>query len=248
MTKFLKQPTKLKFLLRQLKYLFYKYFKGLLKWKKINGIYLDITHSSISDKELYYLTRNLYENSEYKLIVPEIVAEDRIVEFGSGMGYMASALSNLTKNQIVTFEANPNTISLIKKVLKKNNSNAQVIHAAIVPNDYKLDIVDFFLSEHLIASTLMSSKNGHKVKVPAKKVEDVLLEYEPNTLVIDIEGAENDVLISVDWTKYANVKKIFVETHLRFTGEEPLNAMISYMNKTGFVIAKQMNNQLYFKK
>jgi hypothetical protein len=69
------------------------------------------------------------------------------------------------------------------------------------------------------------------IKVPAIRFEEVIALHHPNALIMDVEGAECELLTGAG---LADINKILVETHYRYAGREKVDRMVLSLLEQGF--------------
>ena len=147
-----------------------------------------------------------------------------VIELGGGIGYMSTLVS--TKRQVKSvhvFEANPNLIPYIEAVHAANGvTNAHVINAVLGPRKGR---TDFYLRDPLLGSSmhrLEEKTDPHSVKVDVLNARSTFKEIGANVLICDIEGAEVDLLPSLD---LSGLRAAIVETHPQWIGPEGIKTV-----------------------
>ncbi len=168
------------------------------------------------------LRENAYEAKESEAALRVVREGDVVVELGGGIGYMSTLVA--TKRAIKSvhvFEANPNLIPYIKSVHAANGvTNAHVTNAILGP---RKGSADFYVREPMLGSSLTVLEG--EVDPPATKV-DVLdakatfKDIGATVLICDIEGAEVDLIPSIDLT---GLRAAIIETHPQWIGPEGIN-------------------------
>lgn len=137
--------------------------------------------------------------------------------------YVKKHKSKLKKIYVV--EANPKNISKLKKTWK-NYKNIKILNCAITPNNFKKKKIKLFYSEddaphyQLLSNNIQHVKQYYpksKIKciiVKTLKISSFLNKYFKNKVIeslsIDVEGADFDILMSINFTKHI-INNISVE-------------------------------------
>jgi FkbM family methyltransferase len=180
---------------------------------------------------------DMYEVPERRIAAHTIRPGDNVLEIGGGIGIVGvqAALACGRETTHVIFEANRDLTPNIKQTLKLNSVEAKVIWGAVVPNDYVGDEATFNVSEQFWSSSLITKETdkSKKVRVPAFRIADVVEEYSPDVLIMDVEGAERELLANADLRR---LKALCVEFHSRYIGRDAVNALIRHLISSGFDI------------
>ena len=200
----------------------------------IDGLHLPIDQKLCSPairREIYFET---YEQDERRLIPDLVKPEDRVLELGAGIGLVTATIVKASPAASLHIEANKDLIPAIKETLSANNLDAEIRHAAIVADDFPGTEVDLLTGAEFWSSSLHQRNNlDRSVKVPATRLIDALSSFRPSVLVIDVEGAECNLLTGVALT---GVRAISVELHARITGVSPQRRMVQSLLAEGFHI------------
>ena len=137
--------------------------------------------------------------------------------------YVKKHKSKLKKIYVV--EANPKNINKLKKTWK-NYKNIKILNCAITANNFKKKKIKLFYSEddaphyQLLSNNIQHVKQYYpksKIKfiiVKTLKISSFLNKYFKNKIIeslsIDVEGADFDILMSIDLTKHI-INNISVE-------------------------------------
>lgn len=200
----------------------------------IDGLRLPIDQKLCSPairREIYFET---YEQDERRLIPDLITSEDRVLELGAGIGLVTATIIKASPAASLHIEANKDLIPAIRETLAANDMDAEVRHSAIVADDFVGTDVDLLTGAEFWSSSLHQRDNlDRATKVPALRLGDVLQTFRPSVLVIDVEGAECNLLTGA---ALAGVRAISVELHARITGVFPQKRMVQSLLAEGFHI------------
>ena len=177
------------------------------------------------------LIKGYYESDEARSLNDLIQPDDRILELGSGLGYVAClAAKKAHRGQVLSFEANPKMVELAKETVQLNSIDNVEIRNGILALDEGTR--KFYVSEHFWESSLEPNSNWNEISVPAESIKATLESFCPNVLLVDIEGGEYELFKTPFWNLNGVLKKMSIEFHkcdnphevfseLNFTGWEP---------------------------
>lgn len=165
------------------------------------------------------LRRGVYERKESEAALRVVRAGDVVVELGGGIGYMSTLVATKRKIESVhVFEANANLIPYMKQVHEVNGvTNAHVTNAILGPRKGK---VDFYIREPMLGSSmevLEGEVDPPSVKVDVLNAKTTFKDIGATVLICDIEGAEVDLIPSIDLT---GLRAAIIETHPQWIGPE----------------------------
>jgi FkbM family methyltransferase len=154
-----------------------------------------------------------------------IKKSDTVVEVGANFGGLTLLLSDLAL-EVYSLERSPKTFKYLKRFVK-NRKNVKVFCVAASSEDgfTVLRTDDAGLSEE--ASIREGNPEANLttgVMVPTARLDSMNFEHPPTCLVLDCEGAEEDVLRGAMHLLRASVNTVLVEIHRTKEGttEEPI--------------------------
>ncbi|MEP4246692.1 FkbM family methyltransferase [Tateyamaria sp.] len=175
-----------------------------------------------------------YEESEARAARMRVKKGSRVLELGGGVGYISSVCAQITDPaNIVTVEANPNTLDIIRHNLDLNGaSKAQLIHGAVVGRDADMDTVLFRVGRVFWGSSIADARSPSEdvVEVPAVSIADLFRTHRPNIVIIDIEGAEQH-LFDRPWPQH--VRQVIMEIHPKRYPASTIKDIVDCMSKSG---------------
>ena len=183
-------------------------------------------HPEIMQGKIRRLLRNNdYEAKETEAALRVVKEGDVVVELGGGIGYMSTLVA--TKRAIKSvhvFEANPNLIPYIRSVHAANDvTNAHVTNAILGP---RKGSVDFYVREPMLGSSMQvleGEVDPPSVKVDVLNAKTTFKDIGANVLICDIEGAEVDLIPSLDLSGF---RAAIIETHPQWIGPEGMNKVM----------------------
>ncbi len=181
------------------------------------------------------LREGSYERKEADAVMKMVADGDRVLELGTGIGFMSSLIA-VHKNVacVETYEANPTLIPYIRQVHALNgvSNRVQVHNALLAPTAG--DPVTFYERRNFLASSLDASSDTKNIvakhQITVLGVNDVIARVAPNVLICDIEGAEADLLPAAD---LSGLRIAIVELHPQWIGQAGVQAVFDAFHKAG---------------
>ena len=197
---------------------------------RIDGAWVSTDLKDIPLSVQRLLFKKTYEDKERTLIKSILNENSRVLEIGTGIGLISLVSRIIAKNGAVrSYEANPIMETVIKKNYVLNNLEPDLIMKAVSTDGKDLT---FFLDKNVIASSSIDRDEGHqKITVESAKFSSILREFKPDTVIMDVEGAEISIL---DCELLNSVKNIVVELHPHVVGESEINVLLQKLKGFGF--------------
>lgn len=212
---------------------------------EVMGVKLALHHPSISDRMKYVMWRG-YESGDALVASTALSPEDRVLEIGGSIGFMAlHCIKNLGISQYCVVEANPSLKNLLEENFALNQCQMpSLIQVAVANEDGE---IDFNVNRNFWSSSLLDrSGTSTTVRIPAVTLTTAatMAGFAPNTLIMDIEGAET----SLSTSSFAQFEKLIIEFHPKLAGELPTRKLIEGIEMLGFEMKKQVGATRYYKK
>lgn len=194
------------------------------------GVKLFVDRDLLTTKEIRGLCKGLHEDAECRILSSVVEPGDRIVEIGAGFGMTGLLCAKITgAENVVCYEANDELKPLIEKNAKLNGIDLNVHFAPVTVDG---GVCEFYRTATLIGSgTAKTAATVTTVNKQSVALKDVLAEYKPNMLVMDVEGSESDLLRQ----PLPGVEKVLVEIHPHKTSNKALRDMTANLLEQGFV-------------
>ena len=221
----------------QLRYRF-KYVLPKLQEITLEGMRFDV--SGLSTKIRNRLLSGAYEAHEKKMCFDYLTADDSVLEIGGAIGFIGLVCQKkLGIKNYASFEANPKTYEILKRNYELNGLEPRVWNMALANADGHVDLEvgsDFWSNSICYDS---GCKEGVKtVRVPAGTLDTLLrlVGEKVNTLIIDIEGAEQ----YIDFRRIPeDISKIIIELHPGVMGQELMYNIVATLIGLGFRVARE---------
>lgn len=190
------------------------------------------------------LIKGRYEQDERRLLKKSVSKGDRVVDLGAGIGLIGLIARNLAgpDGGVISFEAN----RVLEDIILKNyslNSLAPTLEMKAV--DEFGDGVDFVVSKDILGSSAekLPSCDNTKEIVTSVALDEVVNQYQPNVLIMDIEGSEVALLNS---KSLDHVQRVLVEMHPRILGADVCKNIEQVMVDRGFVQIDRAGDNILF--
>jgi FkbM family methyltransferase len=176
------------------------------------------------------LYKETYESDERYLVNKMLEPEDRVLEIGAGIGVVSSLCGlKCSKGAVVSYEANPNAYDFALENIKLNKLSIDLRNKMLGSERGEKD---FYISSKILSSSAKDRGFGGKVTLPCDDISEVIGDFKPTALVMDVEGAEVDL---VPLVKFASIKKIIIELHPWIVGGNQIDDVKNLIESNGFV-------------
>lgn len=155
------------------------------------------------------ITSQTYEKNEIDIVLSNANNNDIILELGASIGAMSTVVkSNFKEILYYACKANPELIPLIKKNHQLNNISCHILHGAVGNGDF----TEFYIHNECWASSIIPFPDPLRVdRIKVYNLKELIKIINPTFLIIDIEGAEYDIID--ENTDFSPIKKICIEFH-----------------------------------
>jgi len=187
------------------------------------------------------LFKRTYEGAEQRLLEKAVRPGDKVLEIGAGIGFIGLLSARLVgpSGRVVSYEANPRMQQVIEANYALNGEQPELRMRAVTPDGKP---VTFHLSENVVSSSLYQrSQSQTAVTVDSDALHDALEEVAPDVLVMDVEGAEVDLLAMGD---LASIRSAVIELHPYIVGEDRIAALLQSLQDRGFAVTSQLENNV----
>jgi FkbM family methyltransferase len=159
-----------------------------------------------------------------------IKKQDVVLDIGANMGYFTLLSENAKK--IICVEPIKKLLPLLIKNIEENGlkKKCEIINAVVSKGENKLL---FEIKKELNFSKVVKNKNKETFEIKSFPLKDLVKKYRPNTLRMDLEGYEYELLMK---NIPKNIKKISLELHTWILGKRKVIQLMNYLDKEGFII------------
>ena len=203
---------------------------------KINGVTLQIPLNCLSPPLVQALESGRYEHTEAAALQRHLAAGDRVLDLGAGAGYLAAISARIAgADRVTAVEAAPAMIEPLRRNLDRNEAaQVRVVHGAVVGDDWAGKSVPFLARKAFWAGAIAlpeQAGNSRVVDVPALRLCDLLSDYAPDVVVMDIEGGEQ-ILARQEWPP--RVRLLIVEIHTKQYSPQVLKDILDGLSVAAF--------------
>ena len=211
----------------------------------LDGIRFPFDRAVMDGKRLIAVACGAIEAEEVAIASRHLTGEDRIVEFGMGMGIAAALVNRACRPQVHhCFEANGGIIPYARDVFADNGFDIQIHQAALGDGSER----PFFVVDDYILSSFdepQGRTDYRKTIVPTVRIQDVIDTYSPTAIFCDIEGAE---LMFLDPAALSGISKVVVELHPDIYGHRRMTDYIKNFRKAGFDRVETAGTTCFFRR
>lgn len=202
---------------------------------RINDVYISTSLKDVTPNIQRALFRGTYEDTECEFVKQFLKPSNKVLEIGCGIGLVSLVARKIcTQGSVKSYEANPRMESLIQKNYALNKLEPDLEMKAITVDGSD---VEFFIDPEVISSSVFDRKQTHKKHViKSDALENVLSNYQPDTIIMDVEGAEIDLLTS---SSLDGIYLMIVELHPHIVGEDKIYQLNETLKLLGFEISAQ---------
>lgn len=198
----------------------------------LRGIELNLDHAVVDRGIREMIYRGLYEDDEREILERTLRPDDRYLELGAGIGFIASCACRLIGgDRVVVYEANPELAALTEATARRNGFSPTVVNAVLGADDGE---ADFYVHDDFWTSSLAADAGGRRVRVPMRSLASELARFRPTYLMIDIEGGEVELLAHDALPDH--VRAVCVETHAQAVGREAIQRLVLGLIGQGFTL------------
>ena len=176
------------------------------------------------------LASGRHTRHERDLLARALREGDRVLELGGGIGMVAiECARRIGGDRVTSYEANPELESLIRDNYALNGVEPELRMAMV---GREAGSRDFHLAERFSHSSVYDvGESERRVSVPVHAFGDVVAQVRPSVMVIDIQGAERELLAHAE---LPGVRLILVELHPHIVGLAGLLAIARRLRAQGF--------------
>ena len=158
---------------------------------------------------LRFIDNGEYEQHEIALIKNNLVPNDRVLELGTGIGFVSAYCAKITGGEnVFSFEGNPDMAPLIKELYQKNKVEPHSFIAMLGEEEGEHNF--YVNSDSFLASSVSANNKKQERVIPRQNLNEVIANIRPNYLVMDIEGGEYDIFTIID---FQTICKVQFELH-----------------------------------
>ena len=226
------------------------YFDFIQKTYKTNGLSFEVPKSLTTRITRGYFAEGKIEVDEQYLVKKHVAPQATVLELGANLGVVSSVVNRMLtnpENQVVV-EANPTIIPYLE-ANKKNNHCAFHIENCIV-SDQKETL--FFFGNSISSGGIINKNDSGKqqaIKVKGVTLADLQEKHHLtfDTLVMDIEGAEYNLLKEIE-PYLPQFQLIIFEQHPTILDSDQLQEIDSILERNNFSTVDESGDTVVWKK
>jgi len=192
----------------------------------------------LDKRKLRSLRDGFFEKKEVEAGMANVQPEDRLLELGAGSGIVGSAVAlNSGASAVLSFEANPQLIDHARGLYKRNGLQDRIMlrNAILTAGPDQPWEISFAVAEDYLGSRILHNgekpRNGETVvPVPTQRFDDVVAEFRPTALMMDIEGGELELLENGNLSAF---RLVIVELHRGIYGREGMRRCRAALEAAG---------------
>jgi len=189
-----------------------------------------------------YLVKNIetYEDAERLMVERFLVPGDVVVEGGTSIGLICGLASEIIteKGRITTIEADKNLVEIASSINK--NKNVTFLNGLLVM--IQQDSVRHFKPDGWLGGKFVDENEEGSHPVNAISIVELTETVKANTWILDIEGAEKDILKLPELPTRLN--KVIIEFHPHVYGNSTMEAIVEKITENGFSM-RLFRNDVY---
>jgi|SRR5579872_3063287 len=164
-----------------------------------------------------------------------------LVELGGSTGVVACITDKMITKEHIVVEANPYIIPILEKNKKVNGCHFTVVNKAL---GYK-STLEYYASGNPWGGSLYK-KTARKIAVPGTTLETLAGDFSKINCIVDIEGAEIDLIDhEIDFIS-KRVAVLIIEFHPFFTGESEIHRVMEKLEVSGLHCVEKNENDAVF--
>lgn len=199
----------------------------------VHGVTVPIRHGEVSDEIWAALKSGRYEANEARRIPRAIRPGDRVLELGSGLGIITSIIAGIEDVRVWGFEADPNTTQLARRVIDLNCDGNVVLENGILAAGPPRKVT-FYRREHFWMSSAFARQGPyqHVIEISSLDIDAFIERNRINALVMDVEGAELDLLENA---ALPGIERVFLELHDHLYGLAGVQTITTALASKGLI-------------
>jgi FkbM family methyltransferase len=199
----------------------------------VHGVHVPIGREEVSEEIWTALKTGRYEANEARRVPRAIRPGDRVLELGAGLGVITSIIAEVEDVRVWSFEADPQTAQLARRVIDLNcNGNVVLANGILAAGPPRK--ISFYQRADLWMSSEFAEQGPYErvIEITSQDIDVFITRYGINALVIDAEGAELDLLQNA---RLPGVERAFLELHDHLYGLAGVQAISAAMIRKGLI-------------
>lgn len=194
------------------------------------GVRLKTGPSDLPKSVRGHIFKGGYEDVEAELVNAIVRPGDIVLEVGTGIGFVSILCTKRAgQGQVTSYEANPALEQIIRDNYAENGMIPDLRMRAVTVDG---NPIRFFADPGILSSSVVDRElESKEITVESHSMAFVMEESLPDVIVMDVEGAEVDLLPTADLSV---VRAMIVEVHPHIVGPDRIAAMDAALAEKGF--------------
>ncbi len=181
------------------------------------------------------LRKNGYETTETYLVRHLVRPGNTVLDLGSGLGLTSIAAAKASGNgRVVGYEADPVIAPLAERNVRRNGVQVEIRNKAIAKEK---GVCEFHVRPSFPASSLYPFKGSKRILIEADAAQDVVAEIQPDVIICDIEGVEEEVFANAN---LSSAQRLVVEVHPQVIGLLGVLKCVRHLAVSGFSLVESL--------
>ncbi len=195
---------------------------------QLDGLRIVTARSEMPRRQARPIYKGTYEAPERAIVRRLLVPGDRVLEGGACLGVVSMIAARIVgPENIVSYEPFPRSFALLQKNLQLNNLPVRCVQGALAAES---GTIRFYVSDNPLGNSSIARDGKSVIEVAAHGIVEAAAEISANALLLDIEGAEIDVIAAAPLQQF---DKISMEVHPAVTGEDVIRDMRQLLRQNG---------------
>lgn len=205
----------------------------------LDGLVICTDAAMVSPQVRNGLFKETYEEPERILVRRFLKPEDRVLEVGGGIGLVSLTCARICGvANVLTYEANPAMEAVIRNNFRLNGLEPNLRNKLVTQDGRS---VTFYVNDNIMSSSCFDRNMGTPQTLPSDALDQVLAEWKPTALVMDVEGAEIEMLTA---SHLPGIRKVILEIHPHIVGEEPTRTMLEHLRQVGLIERERVQKSI----
>lgn len=191
-----------------------------------------------------HIFKGTYEAVEAELVQEVVAPGNRVLEVGTGIGFVSILCAKIAgEGNVTSYEANPAMGDVIRKNYAENGLQPDLRMQAVTVNGSP---IQFFADANVLSSSVIDRDlPTTEITVDSEAMSDVMDKVAPDVIVMDVEGAEVDLLTSAD---LAGVHFMIVEVHPHVVGADRIAEMEAVLAEKGLFPVRVLHKTVLYQR
>jgi FkbM family methyltransferase len=208
------------------------------------GVRVKTGHEDVPRPVRNALFKGTYEQHECELVKAHLRPGDRVLEIGCGIGLVSILAARVCgEGHVFSYEANPEMEPVIQANYALNGLQPILTMQAVTADGRDLT---FHRQDNVLSSSIYDRGIGaQEITIPSTAIDDALAAAQAKVVIMDVEGAEEELLPAADLT---GVQTMSIEMHPHIIGEDRVCDLSDGLVAQGFELLATRHKTYLFKR